>query len=244
MSVVFDSHLDNLKAAILNGSDPDAKNAITAINKEIEYLKQQTYNMQRYAKFAKLTGGTYVIDAPIAAWLDLATKHDAYEYSPDNPAFKLQYVNVREHAGRTWLVATDGYRLHAYEETDLPVGVYLMVDNILRQVDSVFPDWTTIAPSASTILAVDEYAMVDDMYAGWNFLNGNLVKFDPRRPYKLNENYRLNKRYYRDALRLGGEPVFSLSGTSDKYPHPYQRTMQITWPNAFALIQPAMPEIK
>lgn len=236
MSIVCDSHLNMFKAHILNGVDPDAKNAIAAINEQIEYLEAQIYTMQRYAKFAKLTGETYTIPANVAAWLDLATEHE--ELYGQREA--LQYVNVREYAGRTWLAATDGYRLHAYA-VNLSVGVYLMVDNKLRQVESHFPDWTTIIPKAPTIIAVDEYAVVDS-YAAWNFLNGNLVKLDPKRPYKLNENYRLKQRYFKDALSLGDAPSFALSEVTKKQPEPYQRKMMIAWPDAFALLMPALPE--
>jgi len=227
-----------LKAHILNGIDPDAKAAIAAINKEIEYLESQTYIMQRYAKFTKLTGETYTIPANVATWLDLATEHEEL-YGQKEP---LQYVNVREYAHRTWLAATDGYRLHAYAVA-LPVGVYLMVDNKLRQVDSTFPDWTTAVPKAPTTIAVDEYAIVEP-YAAWNLLKDNLVKFDPKRIYKRNENYRLSARYYKEALSLGGQPAFALGETTPNQPEPYQRKMMITWPDAFALLMPALPEWK
>lgn len=229
--------LNVLKSDILNGFDPDAKNAIAAINEQIKYLEAQTYTVQRYAKFAKLLGETYTIPANVATWLDLAIEHD----EPfGNEA--LQYVNVREHVGRTWLAATDGYRLHAYA-IDLPVSVYLMVDNKLRQVASVFPEWTTIIPAAPTPVAVDEYA-ISEGYAAWNFLKDNLVKFDEKRIYKRNENYRLNELYYKEALSLGGEPTFSLGEPITNQPEPYQRKMMIAWPDAFALIMPALPEWK
>lgn len=239
MSIVYDSHLNMLKAHILNGVDPDAKNAIAAINEQIEYLEAQTYAMQRYAKFAKLTHETYTIPANVATWLDLAIEHD----EPFGNKEALQYVNVREYAGRTWLAATDGYRLHAYKEADLPVGVYLMVDNKLRQVDSNFPDWTAIVPKAPTTIAVDEYAIVEP-YAAWNLLKDNLVKFDPKRIYKHNENYRLSERFYKEALSLEGQPTFALGEPTTNQPEPYQRKMLISWPDAFAMIMPANPEWK
>jgi hypothetical protein len=241
MSILLTPMINNLKANILNGYDPDAKLAIAAINKEIEYLEEQTCVMRRYADFAKLAGETYTIPVHMATWLDLAVEHDAYEYPPDTTRFKLQYVNVREYNDRTWLVATDGYRLHAYA-VELPVGVYLMIDNKLRQVGSVFPDWTTVVPETPEPVAVDEYALLNDASAAWNFLNGNLVKYDPKRIYKLNENYRLRESYFKDALSLGGEPSFALCGITEKHPEAYQRIMMITWPAAFAVIMPMIPE--
>jgi len=234
MTVVHDSHMNNLKANILNGLDPDAKVAIAAINKEIEYLEAQIYAMQRCVKFARLTSEIYTIPVDVAAWLELTIS------APAGIKEKLQYLNVREYAGRTWLASTNGHRLHAYA-INLPVGVYTMIGNKLRQVDSDYPDWTTIMPSAPAPVAIDDYAVVNE-YAAWNFINGNLVKFDPKRIYKLNENYRLNQRYYKEALSLGGEPQFFLSKPTEKHPAPYQRKFLITWPGAFALIQPVVPK--
>jgi len=240
MSILLTPMINNLKANILNGYDPDAKLAIAAINKEIEYLEEQTCVMRRYADFAKLAGETYTIPVHMATWLDLAVEHDAYEYPPDTTRFKLQYVNVREYNDRTWLVATDGYRLHAYA-VDLPVGVYLMIDNKLRQVDSVFPDWTTVTPNAKSA-QVGEYVIHADGNAAWNIDGNVLTKYDPKRIYKLNENYRLCESYFKDALSLGGEPKFALAELTEKHPHPYQRIMMITWPDAFTVIMPMTPE--
>lgn len=241
MSILLTPMINNLKANILNGYDPDAKLAIAAINKEIEYLEEQTCVMRRYADFAKLAGETYTIPVHMATWLDLAVEHDAYEYPPDTTRFKLQYVNVREYNGRPWLVATDGYRIHSYA-VNLPVGVYLMVDNQLRQVDSVYPDWTEVVPKVAEPAQVGEYVVLAHGVAAWNIEGNVLTKFDPKRIYKLNENYRLCASYFKDALSLGGEPAFALAGFTEKHPEPYQRIMVITWPAAFAVIMPMIPE--
>mgnify|MGYP001009284072 FL=1 len=241
MSILLTPMINNLKAAILNGHDPDGSEGIKSINETIEYLEQQAHVLRRYVDFIKLTGETRTIPANVAAWLDLAVKHDANEYPPDTGQFKCQYVNVREYNGRTWLAATDGYRLHIHS-TDLPSGVYLMVDNKLRQVDSKFPDWTEAMPNATEPAQIGEYAIVSDNCAAWNIDGNTLTKFDSKRIFKLKENYRLCESYFKDALSFGSEPNFALAETTEKQPEPYRRRMVIAWPDAFAVIMPMTPE--
>jgi hypothetical protein len=227
-----------LKANILNGQDPDATEGIKTINKTIEHLERQTCVLHRYAEFAALTGETYIVPHNVAKWLDLAVEHLSLEGTRE----KLQYVNVREYNGRPMLAATDGYRLHAHNVADMPVGTYLMVDNLLRQVDVPFPDWTAIVPKAPQLVRVEEYEILNGIYAAWTLIDNTLVKFDPKRLFKRNDQYRLNERYYKDALAGGGEPLFYLSEATDSHPYSYQKKFMTMWPGAFAVVLPAQPE--
>ena len=235
--------VESLKLSILNGSDPKGDAAQQAIDDMLAFLQKQRDMLPRYVEFAGLTGETFTIPELIAQWIDKATCHNPFNDTTE----RLKYVSVCDHAERRWLAATDGFRIHAHT-TDLELGVYLMVDNKLRAVNSKHVNWCGVVPVEPTPVTVGECKEIkypasifdDDVEIafGWFFNGKKLTKTGKGTPY------RLHPRFWNEALSFGVDPTFSIGELRQGDTENYMRRMVITWPDAFAVIIPMRPEPK
>lgn len=220
-----------ISAKTLENSKRAKEIAEKTIDNEIERLSRQRSMLDRYEKFAIITGETYTLPEHIATWLDKSVIVHAYNENQT----KLENANVSEYNGRRWICTTDGIRLHAHV-TDLPVGTYCIVGNQLRLApEQKYPKWQEVLPVEPTTVTLEDYKPVehhdDYTFAAWKIVGTVLTT-----PAKDRDaNYWINESFLKEAWSLPSqeEPEYAKDNSTYKTP------LLLRWPDAMALIMPA-----
>lgn len=193
---------------------------------------------------AQLEGKAVLQAPPGAEWVSRAREVD---WNDSEGHEFLHYIHVVEWNNLTWMVAADGFRLHAHGCAAVPLGLYGVVEGHLipAPVDVKVRTqlMSIIDPETQPIGKLPSPALFEDSEyndrVGWGWENGYLVSAEASEC-----TYSMNQDYLSDAMSLSAEnPQYGYKAklTGKRKTEVWAIPLQLFWENAFALIMPMKP---